>query len=164
LTLVVNKIPATPVISRDASGNLISTATRNEWYKDGVKTSETTNTIKPSVNGTYTVKASENNCISTFSGAYYFVVTDIININNNEFIKMAPNPFVNAVNIDFVLKNQPKVNIEIYSMSSGNLVKVINNVYAGSKINLETLSAGMYIFKITTTDQKNNYQFKMIKL
>ena len=164
LTLVVNKIPATPVISRDASGNLISTATTNEWYKDGVKISETTNTIKPSVNGTYTVKASENNCISTFSGAYYFVVTDIININNNEFIKMAPNPFVNDVNIDFVLKNQPKVNIEIYSMSSGNLVKVINNVYAGSKINLENLSAGMYIFKITTPDQKNYYQFKMIKL
>ena len=77
---------------------------------------------------------------------------------------MAPNPFVNFVNVDFVLKNQQKVNIEVYSIASGALVKQFNNVYAGSKINLGSLSSGIYIFKITTPDQKNYYQFKMIKL
>ena len=164
LTVVVNKIPSIPLISRDATGNLISSATTNEWYKDGVKISETSSLIKPSLNGAYTVKAIENKCISSFSSSYYFVVTDIININNNEFIKMAPNPFVNFVNVDFVLKNQQKVNIEVYSIASGALVKQFNNVYAGSKINLGSLSSGIYIFKITTPDQKNYYQFKMIKL
>ena len=164
LTVVVNKIPSIPLISRDAAGNLVSSATTNEWYKDGVKISETSSLIKPSLNGAYTVKAIENKCISSFSSSYYFVVTDIININNNEFIKMAPNPFVNFVNVDFVLKNQQKVNIEVYSIASGALVKQFNNVYAGSKINLGSLSSGIYIFKITTPDQKNYYQFKMIKL
>ena len=163
-TLVVNKIPSIPSITRDALGNLISSATTNEWYKDGIKISETSSLIKPSLNGTYTVKANENNCISALSTAYFFVVTDIININNNEFIKLVPNPFVNSVNVDFVIKSQQKINIEVYSISSGRLVKVINNVFAGSKINLETLASGMYMFKIITPDLKNNFQFKMIKL
>ena len=82
--IVIKKfnLPSTPTISRDTANNLVSSAAlRNTWYKDGTAISDTTQKIKPSGAGSFTVKTSENGCTSVASNAYYYLVTDVINLS-----------------------------------------------------------------------------------
>ena len=160
--------PPTPLISRDTANNLVSNATvGNIWYKNGTILSDTTQKIKPSgnePNGSYTVKTTQNGCVSALSSPYYFLVTDVINLSANEFIKLAPNPFINQLNFDFVVKGYQRLNIEVYDLATGMKVAIKQNLTAGIPITLGQLSAGTYIIKVSSNDNKIIQQFKMVKL
>ena len=157
--------PSTPTISRDTSNNLVSNATTgNLWYKDGAAITDTTQKIKPSAVGSYTVKTTQNGCASAVSSPYYFLVTDVVNLSANEFIKLAPNPFINQLNFDFVVKGYQRLNIEVYDLATGMKVASKQNLIAGMPITLGQLSAGTYIIKISSNDNKIVQQFKMVKL
>jgi hypothetical protein len=160
--------PTTPSISRDTANNLVSNATvGNVWYKNGAAISDTTQKIKPSgtePNGSYTVKTTQNGCVSALSSPYYFLVTDVINLSANEFIKLVPNPFINQLNFDFVVKGYQRLNIEVYDLATGMKVAIKQNLTAGMPITLGQLSAGTYIVKVSSNDNKIIQQFKMVKL
>ncbi len=157
--------PKIPVISRDTSNNLVSNASiGNLWYKDGAAMSDTTQKIKPSAVGSYTVKTTQNGCSSAFSSPYYFLVTDVINLSVNEFIKLTPNPFVNQLNFDFVVKGYQKLNLEVFDMATGAKVVIRQNQTQGMPIYLGQLSAGTYVIRVSSIDNKISYQFKMVKL
>ena len=98
------------------------------------------------------------------SAAYYYLVTDIINLSKDEFIKLAPNPFVNQLNFDFIVKGYQRLNLEVFDIASGTMVASQPNLTAGTKITLGHLSAGIYVIKLTPNDNKISYQFKMVKL
>ncbi len=162
--IVVKATPAAPSISRDTAGKLVaSVATGVKWYKDTTLVSSAAS-FKPASAGSYTVKATEDGCTSVASNAYYFMVTDVINLSSTEYIKLAPNPFVNYLNFDFVVNGYQKLNIDVFATSNGARVSSKQGVYAGSRLSYSELSAGVYIFKVTSSDGKLAYQFKMIKL
>lgn len=158
-------IPSTPTISRDTANNLVSsTALRNTWYKDGTAISDTTQKIKPSGVGSFTVKTSENGCASVASNAYYYLVTDVINLSASEFIKLAPNPFQGQLNLDFSVKGHQKLNIDVFELTTGVKMASQQNFLPGSVLNFGNLAPGTYIIKVSSNDQKLSHQFKMIKL
>jgi hypothetical protein len=161
-------LPSTPTISRDTSNSLSSSASiGNVWYKNGTAISDTTQKIKLSDTskvGSYTVKTTQNGCVSALSSPYYFLVTDVINLSANEFIKLAPNPFINQLNFDFVVKGYQRLNIEVYDLATGTRVASRPNYTAGMPIMLGQLSAGTYIIKVSSNDNKIVQQFKMVKL
>ena len=164
-TVVKNQIPSTPTISRDTANNLVSSAAiRNTWYKDGTAISDTTQKIKPSGAGSFTVKTSENGCASVASNAYYYLVTDVINLSANEFIKLAPNPFQGQLNLDFNVKGYQKLNIDVFELTTGVKMASQQNILPGSLLNFGNLAPGTYIIKVSSNDQKLSHQFKMIKL
>ena len=134
------------------------------WYKDGVALTDTAQKIKPTTPGSFTVKVTQNGCISTASNAYYYIVTDVINLSSDEFIKLAPNPFINQLNFDFVVKGYQRLNLEVFDIASGTKVASQPNLTAGSRITLGHLSSGTYVIRVTSTDNKISYQFKMVKL
>ena len=157
--------PATPVLSRDVNGNLIAPTTFNlVWYKDAQLLSDTSKFIKPTTNGTYTVKASNNGCLSALSSTYFYLVTDILNLENNEFIKITPNPFVHFLNIDFKVNPYQYLNVEFFDMVTGQKIMVKERVIPGSRMNVESLVSGTYIVRVVTNDYKLKYQFKLIKM
>jgi hypothetical protein len=163
LDILVKPTPVAPSISRDTAGNLVSSVgTGLSWYKD-TSLVATTASFKPSGPGSYTVKTTNNGCVSLASNAYYYIVTDLINLSSTEYIKLAPNPFVNFLNFDFVVKGYQKLNIDVFETSTGTRVTSRQGVYAGSRLTFAELSAGVYIFKVTSSDGKLSYQFKMIK-
>jgi hypothetical protein len=137
---------------------------RNTWYKDGILISDTTQKFKPSTAGSYSVKTTTNGCTSVMSAAYYYLVTDIINLSKDEFIKLAPNPFINQLNFDFIVKGYQKLNIEVYDLATGSKVANQQNIIAGTQIQLSQLARGTYIIRVTSNDNKIAYQFKMVKL
>ncbi len=158
-------IPDMPIITRDTANNLVSNATiKNTWYKDGTLISDTTQKIKPSGVGSYTVKTTQNGCSSSLSAPYYFLITDVINLSANEFLKLAPNPFNSQLNLDFLINGYQKLNIDIYELSTGRLLFNKQGLYPGTPILLGSLSGGTYIVKVYSSDGKISYQFKMLKI
>jgi len=168
IQITKSSIPAPPVITRDSTNNLNSSASiGNIWYKDGAATKDTTQKINlsdPSKAGSYTVKTTQNGCVSALSSPYYFLVTDVINLSANEFIKLAPNPFINQLNFDFVVKGYQRLNIDVYDLATGTRIVSKQNLTAGMPIALGQLSAGTYIVKVSSNDNKIVQQFKMVKL
>jgi hypothetical protein len=165
LDINVLPTPIAPIISRDTSGNLISSnAIELSWYKDGVKLTNTGATFKPTAAGSYTVKTTLNGCTSLFSNAYYYLVTDIIRLSWDEFIKLTPNPFINNMNIDFVVKGHQKMNIEVFSAATGAKVATRMGVVAGSRLSFSELNPGVYFVRVSSPDFKVSHQLKMVKL
>jgi len=157
-------IPSAPILSRDTANFLLSGATGTTWYKDGNAITDTTQKYKPATPGSYTAKTTTNGCTSVISAAYYYLVTDIINLSKDEFIKLAPNPFINQLNFDFIVKGYQRLNLEVFDIATGTKVASQPNLTAGSKITLGQLSAGTYVIRVTSNDNKISYQFKMVKL
>ena len=163
--VVVTKIPTTPSLSRDANGNLVSSSIyKTIWYKDAQLISDTTKTIKPTLPGNYSSKANNNGCLSVLSNNYYFLVTDILNISATEFIKFAPNPMSSYITLNYNIEGYSKLNLDVFDISSGNLVAKRANILTGNNLYFSELSAGTYIFKIYTSDLLKSYQFKIVKL
>ena len=157
--------PSAPTLYRDTANYLISNSSfGNTWYKEGTVLTDTTQKIKPTTPGSYTVKTTQNGCVSSLSTPYYYLVTDIINLSKDEFIKLAPNPFINQLNFDFVVKGYQRLNVELFDIASGTKVASQPNLTAGTKITLGHLSAGTYVIRVTSIDNKISYQFKMVKL
>jgi peroxiredoxin family protein len=166
ITVTVNTIPTTPTISRDQNNNLVSSFIgTNNWYKEGIIISNETNTsYKPTINGSYTVKAISNGCHSNLSTPYYYVVTDIIYLSAEEYINVGPNPFVNSISINYYVKSALPLNTKIYSFATGLPVFVKEAVNTNSSLNLTHLPSGSYLMEMMTKDSQKRYRFKIIKL
>ncbi len=165
ITLSVYGIPSAPEIKRDIENYLVSSYnTGNLWYRDGVSIADTSLKFKPTIPGKYSVRTTQNGCNSVQSNAYYYLITDIMNLSDFEFIKLVPNPFINKLNLDFAIKDIQKLNMDVFEISTGNKVASLTGLVSGGQLNLGYLSAGTYYIKISTVDNKMNYQFKMIKL
>jgi hypothetical protein len=164
IVVITKELPIAPIILRDTANYLLSGASGTTWYKDGSVLTDTTQKYKPTAAGSYTAKTTLNGCTSVMSAAYYYLVTGIINLNKDEFIKLAPNPFINQLNFDFVVKGYQKLNIEVYDVATGIKVVSKQNLTPGIPIFLGQLSAGTYVINITSADNKISYQFKMVKL
>jgi hypothetical protein len=165
IDLTVNVVPITPIIVRDTAGNLISSSTiQLNWYKNGEKISNTNATFRPSEVGSYTVNTTVNGCTSAFSSPYYYLVTDIIRLSWDEFIKLTPNPFINFMNIDFVVKGHQRLNIDVFSAATGAKMATRIGVTAGSRLTFNELNPGVYFVRIASPDFKVAHQFKMVKL
>ena len=166
IAVTITKAPDVPLLSRDTAGFLVSSVSKNNlWYKDNVIVdSSGTDKFKPATPGSYTVKTFANGCFSSMSAAYYFIVTDIINLGNNEFIKITPNPFVNYLNFDYKVAGYQYLNVEFFDMTNGQRVMTKDKVLPGSRINVESLIPGTYLVRVVSNDYKLKHQFKMIKM
>jgi hypothetical protein len=166
LDIVVKALPTTASISRDTASFLISTTLKNNiWYKDNVVIDSTgVAKFKPTVPGNYTVKVLENGCYSAMSAPYYYILTDIVNLGNNEFIQITPNPFIHYLNFDYKVKGYKDLNIEFYDMTTGQRVMVKEKVTPGSRLNVQALPSGTYLVRVVSNDYKLKHQFKMIKM
>jgi hypothetical protein len=164
VSLVKYAIPPIPTLSKDTANFLLSGAPGTTWFKDGSAITDTAQKYKPTTSGSYTAKTTTNGCTSKMSAAYYYLITDIINLSKDEFIKLVPNPFINQLNFDFIVKGYQKLNIEVFDIATGTKVASQPNLTASSRITLGQLSAGSYVIKITSADNKISYQFKMVKL
>lgn len=169
VSLIKNPIPFAPLLIRDSANNLVSNYATNIWALNGTPLSQfnwpgtNVKSIKPTTSGNYTVSTVQNGCYS-LNSSYYYLVTNIINLSNDEFIKLAPNPFINQINLDFKVKGYQKLNVDIFEMTTGNRVFSRQGLNAGIPISLGELSPGTYIVNITSNDNKIVQQFKILKM
>jgi hypothetical protein len=164
--IIYNNIakPTAPNISRDTANNLVSSAVNSKWYKDGTAISDSSQKIKPTSAGSYTVSSTQNGCSSVQSTAYYYLVTDIIKLNSDEFIKLAPNPFQGILHFDFNIRGIQKLNIEVFDITTGNKLITIQDQQAGQSLNFSQLNPGTFIIRVSSRDNKIDHKFKLVKM
>jgi hypothetical protein len=166
VTVAVEAIPATPVVTVSAD-HLVSSATEgNQWYNSqGLIAGATDQNYYPTHTETYyVVSSSPGGCQSAASNAVVFGFTDTKSLAENT-ISAYPNPFTGELNIDYTLKSAGHIQIVLFN-SIGNNVAVIEEcekssgahkiVFDGSK-----LSDGVYYCKIISNE--NVQLLKVIK-
>ncbi len=158
--------PPTPAIFRDTAGFLTSNYnTGNQWYKNGVAIAGATDfKYKPTENAQYTVTTVQNGCISQKGTSYFYLVTDIINLDDNQFIKVTPNPYTTNVYIHFFLIKYSTLNVDVLDFATGRPIANRVKQPSGSNLNLQSLSTGVYIIKVYSLDMKFVHMFKIVKL
>ena len=163
ISVAVTVVP-TPLITLDASNNLVSNAaTGNQWYLDGnLIAGANGQTYRPVQSGSYTVRDTSNNCLSDFAAAYNFVITGIINLGNRQYIRIYPNPVRNSLNLDWYIVGAPALNIDITDVQ-GRRVLTSSSLRNASFIDLSRLSQGVYFVRIYNDRLKINHTLKIVK-
>ncbi|MGC9331697.1 MAG: immunoglobulin domain-containing protein, partial [Bacteroidales bacterium] len=101
----------------------------------------------------------DNGCSDTDSiQITVFDDNDITQLSAGESIALYPNPVENHLHLDLNLNEKPET-VEIININ-GNVVKQFgitgNNQY---RLNLETLSSGVYVLRILITNRHMNFRF-----
>ena len=164
IVVTIKPVPAAPQIKLDAANYLYTGSTGTTWFLGGTLLKDTTQKIFPMTSGTYTAQTNLNGCLSGLSIPYNYLITGTIILKGNEFIKLAPNPFVNQVNFDFNILEYQKLNMEVFEIATGKKVANFQGLTAGMSINLGPLLVGTYIAYVTSDDNKVRYQIKIVKL
>ncbi len=156
-------LPNPPTLTKDSANFLVANIDAITWYKDGVQISDTTQKFKPITSGSYSAKTTQNGCLSLLSQPYYYLTTNLINLNTSEFIKLSPNPFNDQLNLNFIVNGYQRLNMEIFEITTGHKSISKQGLKSGNPILLNLLLPGTYVIKITSNDHKVSYSFKMIK-
>lgn len=163
--IYIKPSPIFPIISRNPNGRLVSSVnTGNQWYYNDLLMQDSINNfIVPNKVGSYKVNVKNNGCYSLFSSTYFFIITDVALLKNEEYVKLGPNPFNSQLYIDYSVRNNQNLNIEFFNLVTGSKYKLIKNITKGSSIDVSTFAAGTYLIKVYTNDYKLLYQSKFLK-
>lgn len=163
--IYIKPSPSFPIISRNSNGRLESSVNiGNQWYyNDSLMQDSINNFIVPNKVGSYKVNVKNNGCYSLFSPTYFFIITDVALLNNEEYVKLGPNPFNSHLYIDYTVRNNQNLNIEFFNLVTGSKYKLIKNITKGSSIDVSAFAAGTYLIKVYTNDYKLLYKSKFLK-
>ena len=152
-SLTVNAIPPKPTISKDANGNLVSSAASgNQWYRDGTPVNGATGqTYLPTATGNYTVVVTVNGCASAASDPFNYTPTGLVQLGEGQYLRIWPNPTETDIRIEFRIQGTSQIQAILHDIG-GREVWRKGRVSSGEGIPTDRLSAGTYL--LTTTDTK----------
>jgi len=154
--VIVNPLPATPVITQNGDTLTSSANTGNQWYLDGVIIPGATSKQHVAVyTGTYSVVVSVNECSSSPSNGILVLPVSINVAKANRTLEIYPNPNKGEFNIKVETLKSEVFNIEIYN-SIGSLIwkqesVTVNGTFTTHVILTESPS-GMYMIKLRNND------------
>jgi len=150
LTIYRRAAPETPVITQKGIDSLFCNinGTSYEWYKEGIRLEATTQQIKVSENGNYTVKVGLEECHSSLSEAisYQKVPTGIEEYASQ--IKVYPNPATGTVFVELPLEWQAKLTL-VDGMGRELKVSMTTNQQK-CELSLTDIKGGVYTLHIET--------------
>ena len=164
ITVTIEPTPAKPTITKDAAGNLVSSAaTGNQWYLEGVAiTNATAATYKPITSGNYSLKSTTGNCASPLSDIFNYVVTAVSNLSIDQYVKLFPNPSRTSLVIQYKLGNMTQVTV-IMIDAKGKIVLQQKNLQNGTALNLMNLASGTYFVKLVDKNGVMLYLDRILK-
>lgn len=153
--LIIASTPATPTITLNGGGDLESSyGGTNIWYQDGfVIAGESGQTITPLADGTYTVQATNDTCVSALSDPFVYADASIEGVQINPFT-LYPNPTNELLNIKGNVTNISS--FEVVDISGKTLIQHTNSV---NSIDVSGLARGSYFLRIHTADMLHTLKF-----
>ncbi len=150
LTINVLTLPAQPSITPSDTLLVSSSATNNVWYYYGNPTGDVTQTIDPTLNGSYQVQViGANGCASPLSDPYEYIHVEIRNIVDELAVTMFPNPANDVVQFSGSALSK-NFSVAVFDVTGRN-VGILKNETAFS---VADLSDGVYWVTIETTNGK----------
>lgn len=163
-TIVATPLPAKPVITQNGSELFSSISAGNQWYFDGVLIAGATGqSYKPTATGNYSVIATAGSCTGPESAKYYYLSTGIVELGDNQFISLAPNPVKDKATLNFKLNGITMLTVQLINMR-GQLCGSSRILSNGGVLDVTGLPNGVYYARIISTVGKLNYIMKLIKL
>ena len=148
ITVVVNPIPTTPIITVSQNTLTCNVKTNVQWYLNGVEISGATQAqYKMTENGEYTVRVSNGTC-TAFSESFIctsFKSTNVITINQNPGTNVFPNPTIGPLTI----KIENSIGAQILIVNAEG--KMIYNAAYSEQIDLTGNAMGVYFVTVITT-------------
>ena len=156
--LTVNPIPQTPSITQTGNTLNSSALSGNQWYNatSGIISSATAQTYNPTTNGYYYIIVTLNGCSSDSSNHYYYSNVGIETNENNQTIKVYPNPVSNELIIELE-GNKEKVTFEIFN-SIGQIIYK-GNLIEKTTVQTTNFAQGVYLIKL---NNGKTFEFKKI--
>ncbi|MFN3489873.1 MAG: T9SS type A sorting domain-containing protein, partial [Emticicia sp.] len=146
-------IPATPRITLSGGNYVISGGKNFQWYVGGnpVGGQTTATSLKPDLNGIYTVKAiTDDGCFSAASNGIENKIAVLAN-EPNENIKVVifPNPTADELRIELPTGAVFK-EANFYSTTGKNMMN-FDKLSGNNSLNIRELPKGLYSVKIETS-------------
>jgi hypothetical protein len=159
----VTVVPA-PTITFKDSLLTSSAATGNQWFLNGTLIpNATAQTYKPAEYGNYTVQVTANGCTGDFSASFNYSLTAIVDIGNNQVVKLWPNPVRSVLYFQWNMYSLRTLSVEVRDLY-GKPVLFRSNIGSGEYINLSALATGTYFVKMYGTNQKPVGTLKILKI
>lgn len=155
--LVVNPIPATPVITKVGDTLISNATTGNQWYLNGVLIAgATSQKFRPVHLGNYTVVVTLMGCSSVISNTINVTaITALSNLEISRSFEVYPNPTLGQFNISAVSSKPIEVSIEIFNNVGSLQWKQEKVMIDGSfikAVDLRAVPAGVYMVAIRNKD------------
>jgi hypothetical protein len=155
ITIQVEPLPTTPVVSISGDHLLSSAAEGNLWYNTtGLIMGATAQEYYPAIAGSYYVRSvSKTGCLSDASATLYFQPE---NPSGENAVSAHPSPFTDKLFIDYSIKTKGPVKIMIYN-SIGNLSGILDEGIKAegnycASFDGSHLVTGMYYCRIFSND------------
>jgi len=150
-----------PLLSFEVSSQIISTSATNvstfNWFIDGVLSEQLNgNSIPVPQTGEYQLNVEYANGCDATSEPLQVIVAGIFEMSNSN-LQIAPNPFINYIQI--FNKNKSSVIAELYSYDGKLLITQSINVT--ETIDTSYLSSGFYLLRLT--QERKSLTYKLVK-
>jgi Secretion system C-terminal sorting domain len=163
IALKVNPIPSKPTISLNQAEMISSATAGNQWFSQGNPVQgATAQNFRPTSNGYYTVRSTVNGCVGFMSESFYYLATSVVNLNNDQFIKLFPNPVEDVLKVEYRINHVQPLDLRIFDVA-GKLVFEERKLKSGMNLNLSALRSGLYLVRIQKRDGVVLFNDKMIK-
>jgi photosystem II stability/assembly factor-like uncharacterized protein len=145
ITMTVNPVPSTPVITSISNYLQSTAASGNQWYNGPTLIyGATGQTYTPTSTGYYSVHVTVNGCVSDTSNIIYVLITGLENLlSENNSIQIYPNPANTTIDISHTKRSE----IEIINIE-GQILKSISATGNNTTIDISSFAKGMYFVKV----------------
>lgn len=159
VTVTVNPVPETPVITQ--FDNLLASNAEdgNQWYNsNGAIPNATGQVYYPAATDNYyVIVTNEYGCESEQSNVIYFIYTGIGEFIKNQHINVYPNPFKHSATFNLSITSNLQVSLKIYD-ATGRLVSTLldKTIRAGEhqiKFDASGKEPGIYYYTLKTPGQ-----------
>ncbi len=162
-------IPAKPIITRpDPGTTLVSNApTGNQWYLNGVlipgETNPTLALTQTTQSGNYTVVVTVNGVSSVPSDPINLVNTGIVEISNDSFFKIYPNPSDGNFNVSFEVSERGTYKLDLKNLLGQSIYQETLTSFNGAYLKeLSIADYGQGVYMISLTSSKNEIIKKIV--
>ncbi len=163
ITITVNAIPATPVITANGAVLTSSASTGNQWYlNSAIVPNAISQTYTATQNGNYTVIVTVSGCSSTASAAVNVINAGIDQSNNNYFFSVYPNPNEGNFNVSFNVASKATYKLELRNTLGQLVYNETLTDFSGSyskQMDVSQFGKGIYLISLTNS---NNATIKKV--
>lgn len=158
VTININPIPATPVISQAGSILTSSSATGNQWYLNGNPISGATNqTYTIAQNGSYTVVVTANGCSSAISAPLVMSTVGIYPSNDKTILSVYPNPGDGNISVSIETLERSNYTLEIKNTLGQLIYQDMLTDFSGTyskQMNISGFGGGIYLLGLINTNSE----------